>query len=268
MNNELYSFVSKQKYLSDIPFIFERNIFEFDIKQANIHALLAAKVLTQNEFDYLSKLPKDLREIDIGNRIKANAEIYNQIQNKICLAKYYFCEQNNIQESQVLRIANDSLYLVLPYNDINPVVSVDGVQFTFVLKNHFTNYMMLNKNVLFFCDTSGDYWNIDVKGIGQDKLSLHNEFLSCICNILDARNNGGKEVAITEFNKLYNDYITYSLPIKTYRELNSSSMYKIKNIANNDYYVSDLGLFTDNKNLDITYNLDILRTIYSYLMQS
>lgn len=266
---DFLEFVSKQKYISDIPFIFGRNIYEFDIKQANIHALLAANLLSVEEFNYLSNIPKQLREIEIGNRIKQDKNIYTIMQNVICSAKYFFCKQNGIQESQILRIANDSLYLVLPYNNIDPIIEVNDVPIEFVMKNHFQNYMRLKKELLFFDNFDNGFWNVDVKGVGSDKVSLHQEFLSILCDIIEARNNGGKEIALTLFNKKYNEYITYSLPIDTYRELNSGSMFKIKTNGTEDYYIGFINKFSVNKeDIDISFNRDILRTVYSYLIQS
>lgn len=265
MNDELMKFVSQQKYISEIPFIFGRNIFEYDIKQANIHALLAANKISLEEFRYLSLAPKQIREIEIGNRIKDNPELYQDIQRVICEAKYWFMSLNEIQPNQILRIANDSLYVQTPINNYSPIVRVNEVTIEFVMKNHFMNYMKFTNQILFFCNTSGDYWNIDLKGIKQSNHVLHQEFISLICNIVDARNNGGKEIAISEFNKIYNAYVSYQLPISCYREMNSDSLYKIK--GQNGFSISGSDSLKPEQ-VDYSFNLMILRIIYSYLLQS
>lgn len=265
MNEELMKFVSQQKYLSEIPFIFGRSIFEYDIKQANIHALLVAGRLSLDEFRYLSLVPKQLREIEIGNKIKSDATIYKDIQKVICHAKYEFMNQNSIEPNQILRISNDSLYIQTPINNYDNIVIINDIPIEFVMKNHFMNYMKLTPHLLFFCNTSDNYWNIDIKGIKQAKQYLHQEFISALCDIIDARNNGGKEIAISEFNKIYNDYITYNLPIGYYRELNSDSLFKIK--GQNGFYISGSDSLKVDQ-VDYSYNLMILRAVYSYLLQS
>ena len=265
MNEDLMKFVSQQKYLSEVPFIFGRSIFEYDIKQANIHALLAAGKISFEEFRYLSLAPKQIREIEIGNRIKADPELYQDIQKVICQAKYEFMHKNGIQPVQILRIANDSLYVQTPINNYENIVTINEVPIEFVMKNHFMNYMKLTDHILFFCNTFGDYWNIDIKGIKQSRQGLHQDFISQLCNIVDARNNGGKDIAISEFNKIYNAYITYSLPISCYREMNSDSMFKIK--GENGFSISGSDSLKAEQ-IDYSFNLMILRTVYSYLLQS
>lgn len=265
MNEELMKFVSQQKYLSEVPFVFGRSIFEYDIKQANIHALLAAGKISMDEFRFLSLAPKQLREVEIGNKIKNNPEMYQDIQNVICQAKYEFMSQNGIQVPQVLRIANDSLYIQTPINNYDPIVKINDVPIEFVMKNHFMNYMQLTNQILLFCNTDGNYWNIDIKGIKNSKHYLHQDFISALCDIIDARNNGGKEIAITEFNKIYNAYITYSLPVGYYRELNSDSLFKIKGDTGFSISGSDS---LKAEQVDYSFNLMILRTVYSYLLQS
>ena len=266
MNEDLFTFVSRQKYLSDIPFIFGRNIFEYDIRQANIHALLASNIITRSEFEYLSLLPKELRERDIGMRIRDNKVIYAAIQDIICKAKYEFVERNNISPDRILRIANDALYIIAPVPVDTDVVIINDVPITFALKNNFTNYIKLG-NLLIFCNTMGEYWNVDVKGISESKLIYHKDMISAICGIIDARNNGGVTTAITEFNDLYNKYIKFELPVGYYRELNGDSMFRITSKENFEFCLITIDE-KDKNQINISYNQSILRTLYSYLLQS
>lgn len=260
-------FYKQTNYLSEIPFLFDNDIYEYDIKQANIHALHAAGRITLTEFTYYERLPKQTREVAIGNMIKEDPSLYHTIQDIIGEAKYKFATINGLEESQILRIANDSLYVLNPYKDLLWVIEKNGVPLKFVCKNHFKNYMRLTKKVLFFCNTEGEYWNIDIKGINSSKLEKHQELLSRICNIIDARVNGDKDTSLRVFNNLYEDYINLRLPLSCYRELNSDSSYRLK--GESVYLINELNPYGfDLNNLDINYNLSILRTIYSYLIQS
>lgn len=280
-SNAVYEFVSKQNYISEIPYIFDKNIYEFDIRQANIHALYAGGKITQKEFEWLSLLPKMTREVEIGNMIKHDNTMYNVIKQNIADAKYQFVVTNNIPISSILRIANDSLYIICPYSSIQNQIQINGIPITFVNKNHFTTYMRLGE-VLFFFNNNGEFWNIDIKGINDSKLVKHQELIGRICIILDARSYSGKETAITEFNKLYSEYINYELPICCYRELNSDSCYRVIGLAKsfNSRLLTESTPYPDftpynkafelynNKNIDIAHNQNVLRTIYKYLIES
>lgn len=261
-------FFKQMNYLDESRlFIFDKDIYEYDIKQANIHALHAIGKLTLTEFRYYASLPKLTREVAIGNMIKSNHGLYHDIQYMIGEAKYEFAAMNGLQESDILRIANDSLYIVSPYKELQTTVVKNGVPLRFVCKNHFRNYMRLSKKILFFCNTNGEYWDIDIKGISSDKIEKHQEFLSRLCGIVDAKLNGGTEIAIYKFNELYSDYVNRRLPISCYRELNSDSMYRVT--GSQSYLLSEIDPYSRNlPELDINYNLNILRTVYSYIMQS
>ena len=268
-NNKLLETVSNMNYLSDIPFIFDRDIYEYDIRQANIHALLAIGKIDINKYNYYKKVPKQIREVDIGYMIQSDPSLYNQIQEVIKEAKRQFVSKNNINLQQILRIANDSIYIISPYKTLDTTVNINGVAIEFVCKNHFNSYMKLCDSILFFLDSSGDYWNLDIKGINKNKIEYHQELLSMICNIVDARINGGKESAIYQLVALQKEYVNFSLPESCYRELNAESGFRINNTIDHQSYILSYIYGLDNmRNIDISYNLNILRNIYSYLMQS
>jgi len=266
---KLFELVSQMNFLSDIPFIFDKDIFEYDIKQANIHALLAIREITPEHYEYYSKIPKQMREVEIGYLLQSNPEIYPKMQEVIKEAKRQFVSKNDIKQSQILRIANDSIYIISPYKSIDTHIVINDVDLEFVCKNRFNTYMRLDKKVLFFLDTRGDFWNLDIKGINKDKINLHQDMLSRICNIVDARINGDKEIAIKQLIDLQNEYITKSLPYTCYRELNSDSCFRFTiNNTGKGYLINSLPDYPDINSIDINYNLYILRNIYSYIMQS
>ena len=122
-------------------------------------------------------------------------------------------------------------------------------------------------NILFFFGPGDDSgYDISVIGINDNKLLLHSKFLSFLCDIINAYEYGGKTVAITTFNEFYNNYVSKQLPIDYYREFNALSGYRIHST-----YESFLLNVIDPKYLDkidINFNLNILRTIYSYLIAS
>ena len=250
---------TKNNYFIDIPYRFGDTFFEYDIKQANINTLAAAGRIDMDKYNYLSQLPKQMREVFIGNWIREDQSVYTTIQSNINAAKVELCKVNKIEDPySIIRVANDAMYISSQYPLKNPVVYINSFPIEFVIKNKFTSYMSFGKTIVFF-NNNGDSWNVDVKGISDDALPLHTPFLSSICQIIQARELGGNKIALVEFNKYYTSYIQRSLPTTHYREFNVQSMFRlINNTLVLDHSVQP-------EYLNIEFNLMILRKMYTYL---
>lgn len=266
----LSDLANKHNYLSSIPFIFDSNIWEYDIAQANINTLRAFDRLSEEEYYRLSNSPKMEREIVIGNKIRKDKTIQEDIYKGITEAKFKLMDECKLTTDRILRIANDSVYIINPINISNTnykEININGNhKVTFVLKGYYTFFMNFKvNNILFFFgpgDESG--YDIDIIGINDNKLYRHNLFLGFLCELINAYQYGGKSAALVRFNEFYNDYVNRNLPIDYYREFNSASCYRI-----NAQFESFLLESIDEKylnRLDIGFNLNILRTIYSYLV--
>ena len=120
-------------------------ITEYDIRQANINILYKNNIIDKKYYDYLVHVPKIQREIIVGNLIKEDKNKYSIIQKGIKEAKCLLFEANNIKEYEVVRIANDAVYV----NRVNGLkyITFDGIEF--VPKSISTNYLRLY-NILFF----------------------------------------------------------------------------------------------------------------------
>ena len=266
----LSKLAEKHNYLSDIPFIFDSNIWEYDISQANINTLRAFNRISEEEYYILSVSPKMLREITIGNWIRRDRTIQDDIYKGIAEAKLKLLEGYSIKPEQVLRIANDSVYIISPKNLSNTDsidININGTgKVTFRLKGYYTYYMNLKlNNILFFFgpgDESG--YDIDVIGINDNKLNLHTKFIGFLCKLITSLEYGGKSSALLIFNQFYTQYVNKQLDIDYYREFNATSGYRINSNFENFILNSIEKQHLDR--IDIGFNLNILRTIYSYLI--
>lgn len=256
--------ISKHNYLTPIPCIFNNDIWEYDIKQANINCLKASGGISDDQYNYLVSVPKEIREVYIGKLQKEDYGIIEQISEGIKISKIQFAIQNNLSESHIIRIANDSIYYNNPYPLENRFVSINNHKLEFVLKNHFTSFLNLNKVILFLNLSNSEEWIIDIKGINSDLHYLHENFLSAICSIIQAKNNSGIGLALNIYNNYYEKYVRRQLPINNYREFNADSCFRIKSKYSEYLYSSQSGLNINTINID--YNLMILRILYSYIL--
>ncbi len=259
-------FANAKTFIAPINYIFGQTISEYDMSKANITVLRAFDHITQEEYDYLYGLPKDSREYEIGMRIRVNNEIQKYIDDGISYSKKRFLEENNIDLNSILRIANDSFYIVSPYkcNNLQFLGPNNKTVITFSHKHTYNVFMKLHGN-LFFCNTLGEYYDIDVKGISDAQLLLHEKFLTFIADISNDFLIGGKQIAIRNFNDFYNQYMNRELEIDYYREFRAGGGFRY-NLGGNSYVLqtppSNFGCYK----IDISYNLNVLRTLYAYLL--
>lgn len=232
-------------------------ITEYDIKSANISMLKRYNMITDNEYNYYLSLPKQFREQDIGKMIRDRGiYFYNIIAEGIKDAKYQFLTRNNIDPMSIVRIANDAVYInsFIDYTDLQIYDTV-----RFVPKNVYNVMMRLNNEVSVYVNIEKDFI-IDVIGINNDLLNLHEPFMEFLCNLIYQIERLSIESAIIYFNGFYKSYINKELDIEYYREFNSYSMYRH---ISGKYLLASI---KDIKDVDTNYNLYILRNIFSILV--
>ena len=264
MDSELKNIISKQNYLTPSRYISGR-IVEYDIKSANISVLRNSGIITQDDYEYLASLPKILREKEIGLREKADQSIYTSIQKGINEAKYNLVTFNKINPEQIVRIANDAVY-------INSIINLDYLKFgdyiEFKPKSEYNVYCCLNKVIIFCRFDHGGNIHIDVKGIG-DNASLHqNYMIYTIMSTITLLERAGIIDALDYLSEICEAYVKRELPVGYYREFNSDSLYKTlySTIGMYPYGLTDVR--EDQKyDIDINYNYVILRELWSILFE-
>lgn len=257
-------------YLSPYRYISGR-IIEYDIKSANIACLREGDYITEEDYQYLSRLPKQQREVEIGLRIKQDASIYTKIQKGIKWAKKELIKANNIDPDNIIRIANDAVY-------INSMTNLSYTKFgnyiQFVPKSVSNIFLNLNKTIILLGFNENGQIHVDVKGIADDKVLLHeNYMINTIVTAIAYVERAGIQEAVSYLSELCMHYVRYELPIGYYREFNSFSSYRIKNIFgqfnpfNGDSFGADNLNEADKYSLDINYNYAVLRELWSILLE-
>ena len=250
---ERHAYITPLKYVSG-------RIVEYDIRAANINMLRAAGVINNDYYSYLKALPKHDREKDIGLFIRSDSQIYQSIQTGIVNAKKKLFEANNVDINSILRIANDAVYINSPY-DLRFIHFED---LEFVPKSISSAMMKLDDNTIAFLSVNGENLGIDIKGIGEIKLNLHEQFMcTFIANVMYLLQYVSPTDALQMVNEFYEDYVNLRLPLGYYREFNSISLYKIKYTQ---FYIGDESTITVN-DIDISNNLAIIREIWGTVLE-
>ena len=234
-------------------------IVEYDMSKANINALLTRGVIGKDLYDKLYNADKQIREVYIGNMIKRNENIYKEIQAGIIDAKKQFVESNNIKDEEIFSIRNDAMYILSD----RPMIQSFG-NYYFAKKNTYTFFFKFysNKEWYYRFDQFSNKDIIDIKGINNDLLYQHQGFfLKFLADVSYSLQMSSIEETLEFVNNFYEDYINRRLDIRYYREFNNISEYRITFAKfNRSYIIPELG-YTDLKNIDINFNLRILRDL-------
>lgn len=255
LNRQQAALARQTNYIVDTKFV-SGNIIEYDIRQANINILYKYKAIDEKYYNYLSNLPKINREVIVGNMIKSDKEVFKIIQKGIKEAKVALFDANSIKEYEVVRIANDAVYV----NRVGglKVTKFDNIEF--VPKTISTCFLKLT-NLLFFINFFNQDINVDIKGLGED-YSIHEPFISIIVNIIATLQFDGVKHAMVSLNNFIDDYINRKLSVEYYRELSPGGKYRV---IGGEFFISSLPKLSDE--IDIGYNFFILRELSSVLYE-
>lgn len=254
--SDLYNSIN---YQAPIKYIFSRYIREYDISKANINILYRKGVIDSNTFSRLLGSSRDERQIEIGLMEKHDNNIYKVLSEGIIEAKKWLFESNNLEDRDILAIRNDAVFVI---DKQLAHTSFDNINF--MNKNTYTSFICVGKNpisVFYRSDKISGQEFIDTKGLGK-KSSLHDSYMTdFIIYIINQMEQGDPSTAISILTDVYKQYVSLNMDIGYYREYNSDSSYKI---LNSEYRILD-AYDKDKYSIDISYNMNILRELYSYI---
>lgn len=235
----------KHNYLNkDIEYLINTEIIEYDIKSAGFNIIKRYKLLDDKKIKHLESLDKKRRQITIGLYQKNSPEFREELNEKFVDIRKLFFEANDLRDDEVLSIKKDAIITLRRCCN----TTFDNIEF--VDKNVYTSYFYLNKFEFYINDKV-----IDVKGISDDKLKLHKnymlDFMYKIFRLLET--NPNKTYIIENLKEFISFYKDRRLHIGYYRELNKDSLYKLEKSFFNEYLGLEHTKTLDG--IDISYNI-------------
>lgn len=248
----------KSHYISNIGYLIDVPIQEYDISKANINTLRDANAISEEQYQYFLHCPKIEREIEIGKMQGRDASINPIIKNGIENARRIFMEINGIDDSQILAIRNDAI-MVMGDRPMRLDIT-DRVKFR--LDAEYRSFYKLQFAFMYYnFDLISKKEVLDIKGLGEASVSLHRSYmLDFFAELFYTAQIEGIEPAIKLLSIFYSKYINKELDVGYYRELNPQSAYKI-----DKRFVGCESIYTDYmpdlKPVDISFNEKILRDL-------
>lgn len=249
-------------YKKEVDTIIDSQIYEYDITKANISVLRDANIISEQEYQYYLQCDKLEREVSIGKLQGSDPKISSIIKEGIANSRRIFLESNKIPDSKVLSIRNDAITII--GMQAHNLQITDRVAFR--QSGYYTSYYKIGfVEYLYLFDIVSQTENLDIKGIGDEGVSLHkNYMLEFLSELFYSAQVEGVKEAIRLLQMFYHNYTHKFLDVGYYRELNSNSMYK-SNIPINQYsletiYYDNMTNF-DKQYIDISFNESILRCL-------
>jgi hypothetical protein len=253
-------------YKTPVKYYINTYIREYDLSKANINALLYQGRIDKSQYNIFYNMDKKQREITIGKMISKDRTIYQDIQSGIKEAKRKLFLTNNIEDLDIVSIKNDAVFIVGKY-----LKETEFPPFTFIVKNEYNIFLQLQELEIYysdFIDNGGYDINIDVKGIGDNNLLLHqNGMLDLICEVCRRLQRESIDETMSYVSMMYSKFINRELGKEYYRNFDSFSMYiiptfmqfvQVPDISEDMKYAVDI-----NRNLSIMRNLvGIISDIY------
>lgn len=264
--SELIDIVSQMNYITPSRYISGR-IIEYDLKAANISILRAKNIISQERYEYLKNLPKISREIEVGLMEKNDITVYNRLQEGIIEAKKDFVSFNKINEDQIIRVANDAIYV---NSEIDLKYTQFGEYIYFRPKSEYNIFCKLNSLIIFCKFLEDGNLNIDIKGLDSTDrvLELHKDYMiSIIVSTIVLLERAGIQSAIDYLSELCKKYIRRELSVEYYRELTKDSLYRCSNMVGFTEFGIQNATDADIPIIDINYNYIILRELWSILLE-
>ena len=149
-----------------IPYIISGTIVENDMKSAGISIWKKHKLVNDSTIEYLESINKYHRNVRMGLMKRDNKELSKDETQWLRYYRKEFIEANELTDDDILSVKRDAIFTLKRclYNDF------DGI--SFVEKNIYSSYYYIDKKEIYV-----GYDNIDIKGISDQALINHNDFI-------------------------------------------------------------------------------------------
>ena len=201
----------------DIEFFINNQIIEYDIKSAGLSLAKEYKYLDSKIIKKLDNMSKEERNRMMGIMKIKNKQLIKNENKALVEARKKFIEANNIDNDNIISIKKDALFVS------KECYNLQLGEIEFVPKNKYSSYMFLN-NIEFYYSRL----KLDIKGINDDLLKLHKDYMLTFFKQYLQYIEMGKSTKLLDFiaGFVYR-YKSRDLDIGYYREFNALSLFKL-----------------------------------------
>lgn len=239
--SELYK---RHLYINDqFDTLINDQIVEYDIASAGFNLIRQFKLLPEDDIKLMESMKKKDRQIFIGMKQRKNKYLSKQLNDAFVRAREWFFVKNNIEDKDVVSIKKDAVFV----RRHCPERKIGYIEFN--VKNVYSSYLHIGNIEVYYSPDK-----IDIKGIHDEILYLHENymisFIKQFIYLLETSNHKKQKSFIQDFAYFYK---RREVDTGYYREFNSGSNYRLKNLTlfDEDVWIAHTN---DKDVIDITYN--------------
>ena len=227
--------------------LFNKEIIEYDMSDAGYSIIREHSLLPQKTIENLSHKSKRDRTYAIGRIQGKDKEFAQRLHQGFQDARELFFKLNNIQDDDILSVKKDAIF-TLRQCDHQQI----GNYINFREKHNYSSYVYTGRLEIYYRSTMSDNPIIDIKGIDDDKVELHKDYmmelLSKYFYHVENRTIGD---SISFMRRFCDRYKLRDLDVGYYRTFDSNSVFieTESGTSFNSYWENE------KDNLDIGYNM-------------
>lgn len=209
--NNLYL---KDNYTNkDLKYIKNTIITEYDMESAGMNILTELGYFSEDDRKKLMEMDKLKRNVLIGNLLRRNPKMNEDLHHGFAEARRIFFEKNNIDEYDVLSIKKDAIFLIG-----NKIIDPNISKYIKIRPKHrYTSYInIMDRENYYNSDTD----TMDVKNYGSIAKEHHKDYL--LKDLKEVLRNSEKGQVKDNFIKLAvlkDKLISYNLPKGYYLDI-------------------------------------------------
>lgn len=243
MGDDLYK---RDLFINEnFPYLFNREIIEYDMREAGFSLTKEYELLPKSTIKTLERMKKDFRKVELGKIQRDNKEYREELKLSFKHARKLFIMANHLEKNDIVSIKKDAIFTLKRCKQTKV-----GDYIEFRIKNRYSSYMQLERNIEFYYN--GD---LDIKGMNSKNYSLHERYVIDFIKKFMKKMETSSEENVLDFTaKFLTDYKMRRLDVGYYRTFDHNSYYKL---MNSDLIFDEFNQ-EDIDELDISTNYKIL----------
>lgn len=175
MERKVSDLYLRDTYLNrNIDILSNQTIIEYDLKSANTSLCREYNLLPKEKVDKIADMPRDDRVKTIGKLMRKDSVFKEGLKAAFVDIRKRFFEANEIQDGDILAIRKDAIFC------LREVKQDTFGHCKFSSKNRYSSFLRLDRLELYY-SPKGEFFGgkatVDVKGINDDILIKHDEFM-------------------------------------------------------------------------------------------
>lgn len=227
----------------NIFYLFNKEIIEYDMKEAGFSLIQEYKLLDEKEIEKLKKLSKEKRKIKIGKLQIKYPNLSENLKIAFKKARKLFFDENGLEDSDILSIKKDAIFVKKRCDHTK-----FGDYIWFRPKHEYTSYILLGKRLELYYSP----FDFSVKGISDDLLKYHENYMIDFLKLYFHKMETCNNTTVIDFMRRFIDkYKRRELELGYYRNFNIKSDFSVvgeDEIKYMDFWESE------KEKVDISYN--------------